>query len=307
MPHAVRVSDKCALVLGGGGPLGIAWEAAMLDGWAEGWAGHGTDAPALAPFLDGRMIGTSAGAIVSAHLAVHGSVAALVAEQSRNEKVEALKKSQLLRFVAAFLRAKLLTRGTLALRQSLGRSARRAALPGEAEWVQAIARSYAPQGPWPQERELLLTVVDAETGEFHVWDHTTGVPLATAVAASCSVPCAFPLVHVNGRAYMDGGIGSSTNALLARGCARAVILDPLGRMMGDAAPREAERRELEAAGTHTLAFLPDEAVGRAIGRNVLDMSRRSQVSALGRLQGLATASGVWNFVTSPHAEPAGAR
>ena len=73
-------AERCALVLGGGGPLGLAWQAAMLQGWSERWAQDGPRNP-LAPLLSGRIIGTSAGAIVGAHLAAHDCVTAMVAEQ----------------------------------------------------------------------------------------------------------------------------------------------------------------------------------------------------------------------------------
>ncbi len=313
MLEQVGQAGRCALVLGGGGPLGVAWEAGLLQGWAQGWQQfvqqEGTagssgsavsrdsrySASALALFLEGRIIGTSAGAIVGAHLAVHDSIEPLVAQQSQSLGDDTPRGPGMTKFLAAFFKAKLFTRSMPSLRRSLGRSARRMALPGEAGFVAAIARSYAPKGGWPAGRELLVTVVDAESGELHAWTSESGVPLALAVTASCAVPCAFPLVHVNGRSYMDGGVGSSTNTALARGCDRVLILDPLGRMFGGS-PLDAERRALEAEGSRTLAFLPDQAVAAAIGRNFLDTTRRAQVCELARAQGLSTAHGVWNFL-----------
>ena len=285
------IENRCALVLGGGGPLGIAWEAGMLEGWAQSWGqswarDHSAGQP-LAPLLAGRIIGTSAGAIVGAHLAAHGSVTALVADQHAPAGADSPKGLRVAGFLAAFAKAKLFSRSLTGLRRSMGKSARSAARPGEAEFVAAIARSYtpagAPDGAWP--RELLLTAVDAETGEFYAWSGASGVPLALAIAASCAAPCVFPLVHVHGRATMDGGTGSPTNAGLAAGCARVLILDPLGRLLGRYSPLEAERRGLETAGSHTLAFMPDRAVADAMGRHVFDVAQRSVVATLGQAQG----------------------
>ncbi len=271
----------------------------MLAGWAEAWA-QGRPASAklspLEPLLAGRIIGTSAGAIVGAHLAAHGSVTAMVAEQQEPLGVDAPPAPEMARFMAALFKAKLFSRGVDGLRRSMGKSARRAAVAGEQEFAAAIARSYAPPDPWPAERELLVTVVDAETGEFHAWGAGSGVPLPLAIAASCAMPCAFPLVHVDGRVYMDGGIGSSTNAAVAAGCARVLVLDPLGRMLGSASTLDAERRALEAAGSRTLALLPDEAVAKAMGMRVMDASRRAEVAVRSRAQGLTTAAGVWSFL-----------
>ena len=298
MQMGAGTGRRCALVLGGGGPQGVAWEAGMLAGWAEGWAALAEPAAAepLAPLLGGRIIGTSAGAIVGAHLAVYGSVAGLVKQQDQVLEVDMPKGAELARFLQAYFKAKLFSRSVSGLRRSLGKSARKLALPGEAGYLAAFRRSYAPDGPWPTRCELLVTTIDAETGELHAWRSEGDAPLAVAVSASCSLPCAFPLVHVRGRAYMDGGIGSPTNAALASGCDRVLILDALGGAFGSSAVLEGERKALEAAGSQTLAFLPGAAVAQAIGKKFLDFSRQTQIAELGRVQGLATAHGVLNFL-----------
>jgi len=59
-----------ALVLGGGGPVGIAWEAGMIAGLAEA----GIDL-AAADFI----LGTSAGSVVGAQLAMGRTAASLAA------------------------------------------------------------------------------------------------------------------------------------------------------------------------------------------------------------------------------------
>jgi NTE family protein len=287
-----------ALVLGGGGPLGIAWETGMLQGWADAWAAANASAAPLGPVLNGRIIGTSAGAIVGAHLAIHGSVSALWVQQQEPPGRDAPNGPKMTGFMAAFLKAKLLTRDVTKFRRSMGRSARKTALPGEAEYLAAFARSYVPDAPWRTDRELLITAIDAETGAFHAWNSQSEIPLQLAVAASCAVPCLYPLVHIAGRAYMDGGMGSPTNADLAAGCPAAIILDPLGPMLGTSAPVEKERRRLEAANTRTLAFTPDRSVTSVIGGKYLDPTRRSEVARFGREQGLETAAGAWKFVNS---------
>ena len=281
-----------ALVLGGGGPLGVAWQAGILQGWAEGWAAHGEEA--LSPLLSGKIIGTSGGAIVGAHLAVCRSVSELVAQQSQTVESGNFKPA-MAKFFAAFLKAKLLTRNLQGFRRSLGQSALRSEEQGDA-WIKLVARYYSPPGSWPTAPELQITVIDAETGEFLVWSASSGKPLPLAIAASCSVPCAFPLVRIQGQAFIDGGLGSSTNADVAEGCARVVILDPLGNTFGLRSPLNEERKSLEAKGSHTLAILPDRQVGNAIGKNFLDLSRCAMIAKLGVEQGKATAQGAWNFL-----------
>lgn len=284
-------------MLGGGGPLGVAWQAGILQGWAESWAVHGEEA--LSPLLAGRIIGTSGGAIVGAHLAVHRSVSQLVAQQAQTIDSGNFRPA-MARFIAAFLKAKLLTRNLQSFRRSLGRSALRSGQQGDT-WTRLVARYYSPSGSWPWKPELQITVIDAETGELLVWNASTGKPLSLAIAASCSVPCAFPPVHIDGRTFVDGGLGSSTNAEIAEGCARVVILDPLGNTFGLKSPLNEERKSLEIRGSRTLAILPDRQVGNAIGKNFLDLSRCASIAKLGIEQGQATAQGAWNFL---HAEVA---
>lgn len=79
---------------------------------------------------------------------------------------------------------------------------------------------------WP-ERRLLITAVDADTGEPQIWDRASGVPLLSAVASSCAMPGIYPPVTINGRRYIDGALRSGTNADLADGARVLVIVNPL--------------------------------------------------------------------------------
>ncbi len=270
---------KTALVLGGGGPIGIAWEAGLLVGLRD----RGIDLAKV-----DRVIGTSAGAIVGAHLAVRGSVEELYAAQS-TPLDDTIKPPEMLPLMAAFAKAKLFSRTVDAERRSLGKSARAAKVAGEQAWLDAIA-SFLPRHDkytvtnWP-ERDLLLTAVDAESGELVTWTRASGVPLPVAVASSCAVPCVYPLVHIGGRAYMDGGMGSPTNATLASGYDLVVIADPLARMMGRQSPMLAEKARLVEQGAGVVAFAFDDAMHDLIGMNLMDASKRAQVAEVGRAQG----------------------
>ena len=73
---------------------------------------------------------------------------------------------------------------------------------------------------------MLITAVDAETGEPVVFDRHSGVDLVDAVAASCS--SGLPYRIGDGR-YIDGGYRSNAdNADLAAGSARVLVLSPFG-------------------------------------------------------------------------------
>ena len=120
---------------------------------------------------------------------------------------------------------------------------------------------------WPKPR-LLIVAVDTETGEEYIMDRTSGVSLVDAVAASCAVPGIWPPVTIAGHRYMDGGVRSATNADLAHGYDRILILNPLGanaNVLGTGL--DSEVAALEREGSQVLVNAPDAASTTAIGLN----------------------------------------
>ena len=83
MAHCLAVSDKLALVLGGGGVAGIAWETGVLRGIAD-------EAPDTAAALLGAdvLVGTSAGSAVAAQLGSGLSLDELFARQVAETSAE---------------------------------------------------------------------------------------------------------------------------------------------------------------------------------------------------------------------------
>ena len=90
-------------------------------------------------------------------------------------------------------------------------------------------------------RRLLITAVDAVTGEFTAFNAASGVSLVDAVGASCAVPGVWPPVTMAGRRWIDGGIRSPANADLAAECERIVVLAPLPRGHAGRTPRAPAR------------------------------------------------------------------
>jgi predicted acylesterase/phospholipase RssA len=133
--------------------------------------------------------------------------------------------SGIARIAATMMFARVGTKTPEQARRRIGALAAKAKTGPEAEWVASIG-SRLPDQTWPQ-RRLLITAVDVDSGEFRVFDRDSGVNLASAVAASCSVPGIFPPVTIDGRRYMDGGMRSIANADLAVGCDPVLILVPV--------------------------------------------------------------------------------
>jgi NTE family protein len=284
----VEMSDqRAALVLGGGGITGIAWEIGVVAGLAEA----GTD-------LSGAdlVVGTSAGSVVGAQLTSGAELEAMYARQlepATGEKAARLNRATLAQFGWAMLRS----RGRdVEFRRRIGAlalAAEKAGLtPPEQQRLDVIGQRLA-GSVWP-ERRLVITAVDAETGEFRTFDRDSGVPLLYAVAASCAVPGVYPPVTIDGRRYVDGGMRSAANADLAQGYDRLVVLAPITRGVGPMASVDAQ---VTGMVSRVVVVSPDADSRRAIGRNVLDPAARAPSAQAGRAQAARVAEGVaevWN-------------
>ena len=143
---------------------------------------------------------------------------------------------------------------------------------------------------WP-ERRLLITSVNAATGEFVVFDKDSGVSLVEAVAASCAVPLVWPPITINGQPYIDGGVRSVANVDLAAGYGRVVVIAPLTQAL-----RRVDRPDSQVAAldesVRAVLVSPDRASVAAIGRNPLDPARTVPSARAGRVQALAEAKRV---------------
>jgi predicted acylesterase/phospholipase RssA len=123
------------------------------------------------------------------------------------------------------------------------------------------------EGPLPS--NYACTAIDCETGLFTVWDASSNVPLDAAVASSCAAPGLFPAITINGRRYYDGGVCSATNAQLAQGYDKVLVLhmsivmpDPTGGEKSIYAPDAypAEYRLLLESGSQIQTIDPSGAV-----------------------------------------------
>jgi NTE family protein len=276
--HHVTVADKeRALVLGGGGVTGIAWETGLLHGLAEAGVDL-TEADLL--------VGTSAGSVVAAQLAGGTPLRELYEGQLRapeGEIAARLTNGMVLRYLTAYA----LPGSGSRKRARLGRAALRARTVSEAE-RRVVFESRLSLREWP-DRTLRVTAVNAEDGAFTVFDRDSGVPLLDAVAASCAVPLVWPPVTVDGHRYMDGGMRSPANADLADGYRRVVVVAPLTRALGRAARPAAQ---VAALGGRSILLSPDTAALTAIGRDVLDPARRAPAARAGRAQAAAVVDAV---------------
>lgn len=262
---------RTALVLGGGGITGIAWELGILAGLAREGVDL-TDAELL--------IGTSAGSVVGSQLASGLPIEELYAEQLRPADAEIGGRMSRLAMLKLLPPYALPGSGRDKLRR-VGTVAMKAHAPGSVD-REAVIRSRIPVNEWPTDRDLLVTAVEAETGKFTVFERSSGVDLVTAVAASCAVPTVWPPVAINGRHYVDGGMRSVANVDLAAGAERVVVLAPLPRSISK---KTSIRSQLEKVGPKEWSVVtPDPQALADFGRNLLDPAKRADAARTGLRQ-----------------------
>ena len=271
-------------MIGGGGVAGIAWATGMMAGLER----QGIDVMRADAF-----IGTSAGSVVGTQLAC-GISPQFLLEALLSPRNDSLERTRPYSQAAAEQSNRLLM---LKVGGDLGAARRRiGAFALRSETVplatrRAIVAARLPQTLWPA-ANLRVVAVDTASGEYRVFDRSSGVELVDAVAASCAVPGAWPPVPIGGQLYMDGGIRSLTNADMAQGAERVIVIAPLGWAEGNpvSGHLRAEADMLRAAGALLSVIVPDEASARAIGDNVLDPERCAPSARAGLAQGLRSAA-----------------
>ncbi|MEV4482062.1 patatin-like phospholipase family protein [Micromonospora coxensis] len=269
-----------AVVLGGGGVTGVAWEWGLLAGLARrGVELAGAD----------LVVGTSAGSVVGAQWCAGRGVEEGYAAQLAPPEGEVAARfgvAAVARLVWAGGRG----RDAVRARARIGAMAVAARTGSEAA-RRAVIEARLPVRRWPA-RRLLVTAVDAASGEFVVFDAGSGVSLVDAVGASCAVPGVWPPVTIGGRRFVDGGVRSAVNADLAAGARRVVVLAPMTAAFGPMPRLSAQVAALRAAGARVVVVSPDRAARAAIGRNVLDPARRAAAARAGLAQAASVAGAV---------------
>ena len=237
---------QSALVLSGGGPVGIAWESGLIAGLAEA----GVDL-SEADFI----LGTSAGSFVGARLAMGAKPAELAAPFLAMEVTPSLESAappppgagatrpdmgKLIAFMAELSAGK---RPAAEIRAEIGAWALSVSTVSEEAFIASFGHSLGDLAPdaWP-DRPYACTAVDALDGAFKLWTAADGVGLARAVASSCSVPGIYPPITINSRRYIDGGMRPGSSVDLARGYERVVVIAVYQNPKSRGRDRHAARR-----------------------------------------------------------------
>lgn len=153
---------------------------------------------------------------------------------------------------------------------------------------------------------LRITAVDRRSGRRVVFGRPRGprASVAAAVRASCTVPWLFEPVTIDGREYVDGGVWSPTNldAAPAGRDTHVLCLHPMANISGSHPLLAVIRRvgrsavSLEALAVRRRGAIvqwvaPDAPAAAAMGSNFMDRAPRGKVLATGYRQGLAIGRG----------------
>lgn len=185
--------DRTALVLGGGGSLG-AVEVGFIRRFME-----------LRVEFD-LMVGTSVGALNAAHVAFHDTTS----------------HDCLTEIWLGLAGGKLYSRNPLRLAAGLWRS--RLSLYGDA-LLRRLIQEHLHEDRFEAARvPLSITATDICSGERRVFSSGS---LSQAILASTAVPGVFPPVRIDGRLYVDGGVTSGGDIMVAidQGATTVVFID----------------------------------------------------------------------------------
>ena len=295
-----------ALVLGGGGAAGNAWEIGVIAGLSEA----GLDMTETADLV----VGTSAGATAAVHVRSGISAAELLASVL-SAPIQPVGQNQerppSLPMATVFERMRAIGAAATSaadLQRAMGAFGLESdsIIGSTAEQRRVTVAARLPRTEWP-DRPMIIVALDAHTGELAAFNRDSCVDLVDAVTASTALPGLVPTVGINGARYIDGGVRSPDNADLASGYANVVVLSPLGGRSG--APPEGQfeglRRPpewgvdlasqveaLRKQGSHVEVITPDADSRAAMGANMMDPATRIPAARAGFAQGKQEATRV---------------
>jgi NTE family protein len=290
------VTQSRALVLGGGGPVGRAWQ----TGLAAGLSNLGVD------FRNAHLIvGTSAGAIVGAEIALGRDMNdAVPASTSSAAPAPRTRPEDVVLLMAAMARAAASATPETELKK-IGQMALSADVPSEESALHRPNLGAVAGQAWPSNFEA--TAVNTRSGRLQVWSASSCVSLQKALAASSALPGVWPPITIGADRYMDGGVRSTLNADLAKGRSRVVVVSCRSlEIASDTDPvastiraQWAQIAMLRESGS-TVEIITPDANFRALtsnGVSLLNTALEPEAYDMGKLQAeseIARIRTVWN-------------
>ena len=305
--------DSVALVLGGGGAAGNAWEIGIIAGLAEA----GLDLTEAADLVVGTSAGATAAAQVRSGIPAAELLASVLSEPVRpvgqnRERPPSPPMATVFERMRTIGAAATSAADLQRAMGAFGLESDSILGPAAAGQRRAMVAARLPRAEWP-DRPMIVVAVDAHTGELAAFDRDSGADMVDAVTASTALPGMVPTHSINGTRYIDGGVRSPDNADLASGFANVVVLSPLGgrsqtppeRGADPAGQFEGLRRDpewgtdlasqveaLRKQGSRVEVITPDAGSRAAMGTNQMDPATRIPAARAGFAQGKQEATRV---------------
>jgi NTE family protein len=289
--------DNVALVLGGGGAAGQAWQIGVIAGLAEA----GLDLTEAADLVVGTSSGSTTAAWVRSGIPAAELLASVLSEPVRPVG-QRRELPPFLPMATVFERMRAIGAAATSaadLRRAMGAFGLESDSilgPAAAGQRRAMVAARLPRPEWP-DRPMIVVAVDAHTGELAAFDRDSGVDLVDAVTASTALPGG-PTHSINGTRYINGGVRSGENADLASGFANVVVLSPFGGRSGTlpegqfeglrrfpGADLASQVEALRKQGSHVEVITPDADSRAAMGTNQMDPATRIPAARAGFAQG----------------------
>ncbi|MEZ0108843.1 NTE family protein [Catenulispora sp. EB89] len=314
--------SSCALVIGGGGAAGNAWAVGVVAGLAEG----GLDLTQAADLVIGTSSGATTAVLVRSGVPAAELLASVLSEQhgrpggprrdgqGNGEGRGNAERPASLPMATVFERMRTIgaaATSAIELHRAMGVFGLEsdAVIGWSAGQRREIVAARLPRAEWP-ERPMIVTAMDARTGEPAAFDRDSGVELVDAVTASTAMPGMAPTVSIKGNRYISGGVRSADNADLAAGYANVVVLSPLAPFRGEVRPAgsadpsgqfeglrrmpgadlESQVEALRARGSRVEVITPDADSQAAMGTNQMDPTTRVPSARAGYAQGKQAAA-----------------
>jgi len=296
-----------ALVLGGGGAAGQAWQIGVIAGLAEA----GLDLTEAADLVVGTSSGSTTAAWVRSGIPAAELSASVLSEPVRpvgqnREQPPSLPMATVFERMRAIGAAATSAADLRRAMGAFGLESDSILGPAAAGQRRAMVAARLPRPEWP-DRPMIVVAVDAHTGELAAFDRDSGVDLVDAVTASTALPGG-PTHSINGTRYINGGVRSGENADLASGFANVVVLSPFGgrsQTPPQAGQFEGLRRDpewgtdlaseveaLRKQGSRVEVITPDADSRAAMGTNQMDPATRIPAARAGFAQGKQEATRV---------------
>ena len=290
-----------ALVLGGGGAAGNAWEIGVIAGLAEA----GLDLTEAADLVIGTSAGATAAAQVRSGIPPAELLASMLSPPARpsgqnRERPPSLPTATVFERMRAIGAAATSAADLQRAMGAFGLESDAVLGPAAAEQRRAMVAARLPRHAWP-DRPMIVAAVDAHTGELVAFDRDSGVDLVDAVTASTALPGLVPTAqHQRHATTSTAACAPPKTPTSPRATRTSIVLSPLGGRTGPLPKGQFEGlRRLPAwhrpgkpgrgaprkQGSRVEVITPDADSRAAMGMNQMDLATRIPSARAGFAQG----------------------